>query len=291
VGFNAPFGGGLTWPDAWRGRYELVAMNLQVLGGHLAASYQVTPTFSLGLTGSVYSASVSLDKHLDLVDHDGTASLAGSGFGFGGGLGAWYAPNKSVRVGFVGKLPVATTLKGRAHFENVPAAFNAALQDQAIESKLTLPGKLGLGAEVRVAAYRLYADAEYTAWSSFQSFAVDFESVGTPDVNQARDWANSLTGRVGAERDFGLNTVRAGVMVDGAASPANTLSPSLPDSTRVGASLGYGRTFGGVQLDLAYQFVLCVPRGSTGEALPANNSASAHLFALSFSYRQTPSEW
>jgi long-subunit fatty acid transport protein len=88
---------------------------------------------------------------------------------------------------------------------------------------------------------------------------------------------------VGAERDFGLTTVRAGAVLDLAASPADTLSPSLPDSTRIGFSLGAGRAFGPVRADLAYQFIAFLPRASTGEAFPANYNANAHVLALSLS--------
>ena len=46
-GFNAPFGGGLKWPKR-AGQFDLVEMQLQVLGFHAGAAWAVTPQLSLG---------------------------------------------------------------------------------------------------------------------------------------------------------------------------------------------------------------------------------------------------
>ncbi|MBI3182610.1 MAG: outer membrane protein transport protein [Myxococcales bacterium] len=284
VGFNAPFGGGLRWPEGWRGRYELVEMKLEVLAGHLAAAYRVTDQLSLGAGASLYRVGVMLDKRVDLVDRDGRALLGGSGVGLGGGLGLQYAPSPGARLGLAARLPSSVGLSGGAHFEGVPPSFNQVLIDQPVSTSVALPAKLAAGAELQLAPVRLFADVEYTFWSSFQSFEVDFSDERTPDVSQPRNWANAVTVRLGAERDFGLTTARAGLLFDGAASPAETLSPSLPDSVRLGLSVGAGRDIGPVRADLAYQFISFLPRESSGDAFPAQYAASAHLLALSMSW-------
>lgn len=283
AGFNAPFGGGLKWPDAWSGRNELVELQLQVLAGHLGGAWRINDQWSVGANLSLYSASVLLDRRIDFVDTEGKVLLGGSGVGLGGQAGVTFTPNDRVRVGLVGRLPATVTLAGRAHFDNVPASFNATLPDQEIRSSVTMPAKLAVGGDVKTPWVRLFADVEYTFWSSFKSFDVDFAQAQTPDVSQPRNWANAPTFRVGAERELGNVVLRLGGVVDLAASPADTLSPSLPDATRVGASLGAGYSFGSVRADLAYQFVAFLPRTATGEAFPASYNASAHIVALSVS--------
>ncbi len=289
-GFNAPYGGGLKWPDTWRGRFDLVEMQLQVLGFHAGAAYAITPQLSVGAAATLYRATVFLTKHADFVDSEGIASLGGGGFGVGASFGASYTFSDRFRLGLTGKLPASIALAGRAHFDAIPASFSTALPDQAIQSHLTLPGKVGLGAELALAPVRLFADAEATFWSSFQSFDVDFAEDATPDVSQPRNWRTAGTFRLGAELPAGwLGTdgvLRAGAVFDMAASPTDTLSPSLPDSNRVAGSLGLGRAFGPVRADLAYSFVAFLPTASSGEAFPAQYAARAHLFALSLGYRQ-----
>ncbi len=285
AGFNAPFGGGLKWAESWRGRTDLVEMNLQVLAAHLGGSFQLTPELSIGAAASLYQASVSLDKRIDFVDSEGKALLGGSGFGAGVTAGVQFAPMPEVRLGLMGRIPATVAMSGRVHFDDIPGAFQSTLPDQAIRTTLVLPAKLAIGAAATLPWLRLSADVEYTFWSSFQTFSVDFENSATPDVNQPRSWANAPTFRLGAERDFGLTTVRLGGLLDLAASPSDTLSPSLPDSTRVGFSVGAGRAFGPFRADLAYQLVAFLPRASTGEAFPADYTASAHLIALSLGWK------
>lgn len=284
VGFNAPFGGGLKWPDTWAGRTELTQMTLQVLAGHLGGAWKINDQFSVGASATLYKVDVTLDKKVDFIDTEGTAKLGGGGVAFTGAAGATWTPRPELTFGFMGRLPATASLSGRAHFEGQPKAFASTLPDQAITTSLTLPGKLAFGASARLPWLKLFADFEYTFWSSFQSFAVDFSNPSTPDVNQPRNWANAPTFRLGAEKDLGLTTVRLGGLLDLAASPADTLSPSLPDSTRLGFSVGVGRPLGPVRADLAYQFVAFLNRTSTGESYPSNYSASAHLIAFSLSW-------
>lgn len=283
AGFNAPFGGGLRWPADWRGRTELVSMDLQVLAGHVGAAYRYG-AFSFGLAAQIYRVSVELNKRIDFVDSEGKAQLGGAGMGLGASAGIQWQPRSDLQLGLMGRLPSTVTATGRAHFSDIPGAFAPSVPDQAIKASITLPAKLALGADVRLPWFRAVADVEYTFWSSFRSFEIDFEDPATPDVSQPRNWANAPTFRLGLEREVARATLRVGGVLDLAASPSDTLSPSLPDSTRLGFSLGVGYPLGPVRGDLAYQYVAFLPRTSSGEALPARYTASAHLIALSLAW-------
>jgi long-chain fatty acid transport protein len=284
VGFNAPFGGGLKWPADWVGSTELVEMQLQVLAWHLGGAFKINSQWSIGAAFTVYYATVALEKRIDFVDTQGTALMGGDGVGAGAGVGITWTPAEVFRLGLSGRIPARVNLAGRAHFENVPSSFSTTLPDQGIRTSVTLPAKVALGAELKALPVRLTLDAELTFWSSFDSFRIDFEDEATPDVNQPRNWQTAPTFRLGAEKDFNKTTVRLGAMLDFAASPAETLSPSLPDSTRIGFSAGVGQSFGPVRADLAYQFIFFLPRTSTGEAYPAQYNANAHLIALSLAW-------
>lgn len=285
VGFNAPFGGGLRWPEDWPGSTELVEMQLQVLAWHLGAAFRINSQWSIGAAATVYYATVSLERRIDFVDAQGTALMGGGGVGAGAGLGVTWTPSELIRVGLNARVPARVNLEGKAHFENIPSSFSTTLPDQTIRTSVTMPAKVALGAELRALPVRLSLDAELTFWSSFDSFQIDFEDPATPDVSQPRNWQAAPTFRLGAEKDFDKTTVRAGAMIDFAASPAETLSPSLPDSTRIGFSAGVGQAFGPVRADLAYQFVFFLPRSSTGDAYPARYEANAHLVALSLAWK------
>ena len=286
VGFNTPFGGGVKWPDDWFGRTELTEMSLRVFAGHLGGAYRITDTLSAGASLQLYGVSVGLTRRIDFVDTEGTARLNGNGFAIGAQLGLDWNPHDRVHLGLMGRLPATASLKGRAHFEGVPAAFSSTLPDQAVRTSLTLPGKVALGTDFDLSVLHLYVDAELTFWQSFQRFEIDFEHEATPDVSQPRNWSAAPTFRLGAERALGNATIRAGGVADFAVSPSDTLSPSQPDSHRFGFSLGVGYRLGQFRGDLAYQFVAFIPRAATGEALPAGYLAQAHLLALTLAYTQ-----
>jgi len=286
VGFNTPFGGGVKWPDDWFGRTELTQLALRAYAGHAGGAYRLHETLSLGASVQVYGVTVALTRRIDFVDTEATALLGGSGIGVGAQLGLDWTPTAWAHLGLVGRIPAQVSLKGRAHFTSVPSSFSGTLPDQAITSSITLPGKLGLGGDFDVRIGRLYADVEVTFWQSFDRFAIDFENPRTPDVNQPRNWAPAPTFRLGFERAIGNATLRGGGVVDLAASPSDTLSPSQPDSDRFGFSLGVGYRLGQFRGDFAYQFVAFRNRVATGEALPAGYLASAHLLALTLGYTQ-----
>jgi long-chain fatty acid transport protein len=280
AGFNAPFGGGLRWPSTWRGRFELVEMKLQVLAGHISAAYALTPLWSIGATLSLNRASVALEKRIDFVDSEGQALLGGGGTAVGAGFGVSFAPTPAVRIGAAGRLPSTAALEGRVHFSEVPPAFVGLLPDQAIAAAIALPGRVGLGTEVAFSALTLFVEGELTFWSAFKSFDVEFKETPSLSVKQPRNWGTAGAVRVGVEREHAGVTVRAGTLFDGRASPADTLSPSLPDSHRLGFSLGAGREIGPVRCDLGYLFVVFLPRSSEGEVFPARYAARAHVVAL-----------
>lgn len=287
LGFNTPFGGGVKWDDGWRGRYDLVEQKLEVFAGHLAGAYALNPHLSLGASLSLYRVNVVVDKRLDFVDQDGRALLSGGGTGLGASAGVQFTPRPELRFGFQARLPSPVQLRGTAQFTHIPESFREQAQDQQIQTSLTLPARLALGSEIDLHVLRpftLFAEGEMTFWSAFERFAVDFERDQTSDVNQPRNWSNTLTGRLGIETTFGGTTARIGAFLDGAASPANTLSPSLPDSTRVGGSLGAGWTTGSLRADVAYSFIAFLPRASEGEVFQAQYSANAHLLALTLSF-------
>ncbi len=281
AGFNAPFGGGLRWGDDFRGRFEIIEQNLQVLAAHAGFGYQLLPQLSLGGTVHLYRASVGVERRVDFVSHEGTALLQGTGVGIGGSLGLSYAPSEHLRFGLTGRLPTRVSLKGQARFEDVPASFHDQARDQAITATLPLPGRAALGMALYLDGVRLFADVDYTLWSAFERFAVDFTHEGSGDVDQPRNWRNAFGVRLGAERELNARTtLRAGLLFDQKTSPADTLSPSLPDSDRVGGSVGLGYDLGPVRGDLSYMFILFTPRAAEGEAFSAQYRASAHLLAL-----------
>ena len=89
-----------------------------------------------------------------------------------------------------------------------------------------------------------------------------------------------------ASNRYGFQPVRAGLAYDQTPSPGSTLSPTLPDSSRILVAAGAGFNLPrGFVIDVAYMYVHMLERSASGENFPGTYNASAHLIGLSFGYR------
>jgi long-chain fatty acid transport protein len=80
-------------------------------------------------------------------------------------------------------------------------------------------------------------------------------------------------------------TLRLGFVHDPTPSPADTLTPDLPDATRLKFSAGVGyHCRCGIAADVGYQFVYLLPQRSLAYALPGQYSGTAHVAALTLAY-------
>lgn len=284
-----PFGASLAWPDGWRGRFEITDISLQSWSLSPFVAYRVTDKVGLAAGVDVHLATVKLGKRLDFVDQEGSVVLGGAGHGFGLAASALWEPAPEWRVGVSYRSRANVSFSGRAHFDNVPLAFEGKAHDQDVTTAVTLPDRASLGVERHWGQWRASAQLDYTAWQTFQSFDINFSDPQTPSVSQPRNWHGAVAVRAGGSYRMTDRpvTLRAGLLFDQMPSPADTLSPTLPDSNRVGASLGGGWAFGQVQLDAAYMFVFLTGSQSDGpEVLAAKYGGTAHLFALGVTWRR-----
>jgi len=128
-------------------------------------------------------------------------------------------------------------------------------------------------------------DAQFVDWYSFKELSVEFPD--TPALNNPlqKKWKGKLKYHLGAE--YGMTPelqVRAGFVVDLSPSPAETLTPDLPDADRYKLTLGAGYTMGNLRADAAYQLVLLAETESSAPGMDGTYSGSAHVFGVTLGY-------
>lgn len=288
LGAFANYGLGIAWPKTFDGRFEATSTNLQTFTLNPSASWRFNEHVSVGAGFDVVRATVELVRQLDLVEAEGTLRLGGDTWGFAGNAGIsthWMSDRLSVGLSY--RSAVSLRFRGRADF-TVPKEFQATLKDQNVKTSLLLPHSLSLGAAFRATARLcLTVEGTVTTWSTLAALNLEFED---PSLNATlrRDWATTFTARAGAELAVIAKTllVRLGTGFDPSPSPANTLSPSLPDASRflLGAGVGYQR--GNFSADLGYVFVFLIPRSSEPPAFAARYSGAAHVVGLSVGFKQ-----
>ncbi|MFL5348930.1 MAG: transporter, partial [Hyalangium sp.] len=67
-------------------------------------------------------------------------------------------------------------------------------------------------------------------------------------------------------------------------TPAETLTPDLPDFDRYSASVGLGFNFEPIRADLGYQFVLLHKTTSTASGFEGFYDGTAHVMGLTIGY-------
>jgi long-chain fatty acid transport protein len=149
----------------------------------------------------------------------------------------------------------------------VDAVVSATLPpDQGASTVIRLPSIAALGVAWNWgSAWTFEGDAVLTAWSVFEDIPIYFQSSTSSNRRIVQDYKDSFQFRVGAEHRLRAFTYRFGYYYDEAAAPTESLSPTLPDADRHGATLGIGLGFGQdrrLTLDL-YQLALFVQNRNT----------------------------
>ena len=294
ISVNVPFGGGVTWPKDWPLRAEAVESQVRVIrvapfigAGTKRAAIAIGPHFDFG--------TLEVKRATEHVLEEGSVHIATNGSAIGGQIAAFIRPLDELSIGVSYKTKSIIRLRGDADFE-VPATFAPQYPDQGVDSQLRLPERLAIGVGYAIVpTTRLYVDFTYTGWSTNELLVFDFQNPQTPASTIKNEWRDSIALRVGAEHDLAASfTLRGGLFVDGLsgpAAPAHNLSPTSPDMTRIGGSLGGGYALTeGVALDAFYQLFVLAERASTSADYPlATYNGVAHLFGLGARFAWDPS--
>lgn len=174
-------------------------------------------------------------------------------------------------------------------------ASGRALGPQSATTEIPLPGQFVIGTAVRLGdrdrPWTLFADYQLTQWSLFDTITVT--NAVAPPTELIGDYRNTHGVRVGVERPLSRGlVVRAGIDAHNAAAPDQSVTPILPEASRVeyaaGVTVPLTRA---IHVDAAYMFIdQANRRGRTtdgGLAVPTasvNNGEyryHANLFAAS----------
>jgi long-chain fatty acid transport protein len=311
IGVWAPYGLGITWPEAFEGRYIGYDNALRGLYIQPTVAYQLVPgRFAVGVGADVVLGSLEINQRLDApqLGLRGTdiadARLAGSGTGFTGHVGVWATPIEGISLGARYLHSVDIDLTGDAEFRQITgnpldAAIAAQFQrgqqlgpDQAVETQITLPAQLVVGLEIAtIPGLSLMGDYQWTGWSSFDRFDITFQQPdngGSAEQVLVLDYRDAHTFRVGAEYSaIDRLALRTGWVYNTAATPM--ASPLLPEGDRNIVALGAGyEIIPGLVADVMYQMIIQQDRRGRvrpGEPAAGIFTANANLFGVTLSYR------
>ncbi len=288
VGFYTPFGASVLWPDRWEGSGRSLSSSVQTFDINPAVSYRLLGRLKLGVGLQIVRGTLFLERGLDFGDSQGKVQVGGASWGIGWTAGVQgEVVEKRLFLGASWKSAVSLAAKGRAHFVDVPAPFQSLLADQAVSADFTLPhvGTVGV-TYAPTDSLRFGLDANLVMWSSFKKLEIAFENQALTNP-LPKNWTNQVSVHLGGEyRPVEAFAVRLGAIYDPTGTPQDTLTPDLPDATRIRVSAGAGwkSTFG-LYADLAYQLILLLPQRSTAAGMAGTYSGTAHVVALNVGFK------
>jgi len=164
-------------------------------------------------------------------------------------------------------------------------ASGGPLASGAVATAINMPPQATLGFAYKVNdAWSVMADYQYVVWGWFNEVDINFANAGTPDLALHPQNKDTHGFRFGTEYQYNSKLqVRGGYLHHGGASPAQFVTPLLPEGPRNEFTIGAGITLNPHwHADLAYQFIKQSDRRGTVNLAAGNTGLyqfSAHLFA------------
>lgn len=272
---GVPFGGGITWPQTWPGSTEAVETQLLDIRTAPFVGYRLG---KLRVAAGVHvdAARLQISRNLDFIDTLGDVKLDMAGRGYGVDASAYYPATDAISLALAYRSRTTIHFAGNANF-TAPDAFSEKTPDQHASTSMTMPDEVVLGAAWRLGTVTALGEVEYTRWSVDPDTTVHFEMPQTPDAVQVNGWKNTFTVRGGGEWHDNDLTVRGGAYYDPSPVPTAHLTPSSPDSTRLGVTAGASyRLAPAWTADAFAEYMKLLSRDTTStDTMPASFGGSA----------------
>jgi len=300
IGLTTPFGLGTEWSAGWVGRYLALKTKLTTFWVPITAAYKITDELSIGASFVYSFADVTITQNSSQAPFAGDAYVELEGddsFAYGYTFGILYKPLEELSIGASFRSEVKYDFKGTATTTGAPQLGEiGAFPNGDITAELTTPMNIVGGIAVQVIPQlMLSADFQWIGWSSYDTLAVDFADESAEDVASPRLYKDTYIIRLGAQYNISEEfAILGGIYYDQMPVEPQYVNPSLPDTDRLGLSIGAEAKFNkNFSLSGSYLFI----RGSqltvtdSQEIYTTGNSAfngtynsSANLLSLSLNY-------
>lgn len=275
LGVYTPFGLTTEWKRDFRGRFISRLASLQALDINPNVAFKVGDNLGIGIGAIVRVSSVELEQNVpafnfftqtvaDVGALHADSSLDNEGYGWN--IGILHKYNNSFSWGFSYRSEVTIDYSGDASlrqnltgtpFDGVVASVLPFGQTFPIETSIDYPDMASLGFAFALGPNSLLeTDVNWTGWSSFQELPIVFPDGQLPNSVRPQKYDDAYNYRVGLRWDSSPGRQwRFGVVYDETPQPEESVSPLLPDSNRVGVTVGYGYEGNKYSYDVAVMYL------------------------------------
>jgi long-chain fatty acid transport protein len=187
----------------------------------------------------------------------------------------------------VGPLPAGTSLDAVL---GTQFGAGGALENGKVSTALEMPPQGSLGFAYKMnPTWTFMADYQYVVWGWFSDIVIDFANPATPDLALHPSNKDTHGFRFGTEYQYSPKIqLRGGYLYHTGASPAQFVTPLLPEGARNEFTIGAGFVVTPkLHADLGYQYIRQNDRRGTVNLAAGNTGLyqfSAHLFGFGLAY-------
>ncbi len=285
IGLHVPFGLRTEWenPQLFAGRYLSTRAELTGFSINPTVAYKLADRLSVGAGLDVRFSKVQLNRYVPTVnpfapgqvlDVASVALESEMNRGIGFNLGVLGKPTENLSFGLSYRHKVQIDYTGTATFSligtgnaQVDALVAQRLPSGSINvtTDIEFPSILSAGVAYKWDDWTVELDVNRYGWSSFDSLPLTFEGRADLSSTVEEQYEDVMQYRIGLEKKIDEEfALRGGYFFDKTPSPAESVSPLLPDSDRHGFALGGSWNAGNWKIDAAAWYIHSKERTTEG---------------------------
>ncbi len=283
VGFYAPYGLGLEWPDNSPFRQVASRGEIVYLTIDPVLAWRIGPALAIAGGPTINYSKADLRRGLLPVNVGDRFKFSGDDTEVGYNLGLLAHPFEKHAFGLTYRSGTVMNYSGTSIVSGPPPIPSGS---QAANAQFHFPQQVVAGWSFRpTPAWNLEFDVDWTDWSALKSVTLH----QLPPQTLPFNWESSFMFEWGATRFFNRGwSASAGYMFSQSSVPESSFNPAVPDSDRHVFSVGVGKQFKHLRCDAAYQFSYGPSRsisgGIQGPLVNGNYRWISHALSISAGY-------
>ncbi len=280
LGFYAPYGFSLEWPNNTPFRTLSIKGSLTYLTLNPVAAWRVLPTLSIAAGPTLNYADAELRRGIIPGNFSDQFKFSGNDSDVGFNAGILWQPHEQLSFGVNYRSQTTMDLDGRSAAKGADA-FGVPSGSQSASAGFRFPQNIVGGVSYRpTPKWNLEFDLDWTDWDQLNTVTLKQQTGNIPLVF---DWKSSFFYEFGVTRYFDEGWyVSAGYIYSENSVPDKDFNPTIPDSERHIFSVGVGRKYEHWRWDVAYQLTYGPSRDVSGSApSPTGQTADGEYKFLS----------
>ena len=278
LGIYSPYGFGIWYPENSPIRQLAISGSIAYTSINPVVSWQVTPTLSIAAGPTFNYAKTGLKRGIFATDVGDAFEFEGTGWALGANAGIMWQPHPKHSFGLMYRSETQVNFDGHANTV-IP---NFISNREPGTANIVFPQNIVLGYSFRpTPRWNLEVNVDWTDWDRLNTVTLNKVS-GT--VPLPFNWQSSFFYEFGATYKFDDGfSASAGYIYSENSVPNGSFNPIVPDSNRHIFTVGVGKQWKKLDLDVAYQYAHGPSRTVTGLAA-GNYQFDSHALTISAGY-------